>query len=177
MLRRRWLWGQERIACQCITPEYWWDKNALSNQAWIWASHKIVKVHSIKEDYLHVVVYDTHTTQEMSLPLFKMYPDISMDSTVKGLCKLHRLVLVQPHSSSLLTRMDSLVRIMPVVELAQQVYVKNMAVRLGLTDENGNDVKSLTYTVIHADVLNPLLGICTCCLSLFTFPCQPTVLL
>ena len=54
------------------------------------------------------------------------------------------------------------------VELARSVYVKNMQVRFGLTDESGDDVKIIRKTVLHGAMLNPLSGM-SCMLSLLTF--------
>jgi hypothetical protein len=49
-----------------------------------------------------------------------------------------------------------------LVEQARQVYTKNMQLRFGLTDEDGNDVGVIRKTVIHGAILNPLLGECLC---------------
>lgn len=122
----------------------------------------------------YVMIFDwlfmiRHTCQEMSQPTFTMYEDISIDASVQNLRDRKRNVVVQTHSTYMTARRVGSVCMKKEVELARSVYVKNMQVRFGLTDESGDHLKIIRKTVLHGAMLNPLSGTSSCMLSLLTF--------
>lgn len=123
----------------------------------------------------YIMIFDwlfmiRHTCQEMSKPKFTMYEDISIDASVQNLRDRKRNIVVQTHSTYMAARQVGSVCMKKEVELARKVYVKNMQVRFGLTDEIGDDVKIIRKTVLHGAMLNPLSG--TSCILYYKHSCK-----
>ena len=113
-----------------------------------------------------VIIFDwlfqvRHTLQEMSRSSFTTYEDISTDRNAKDLYSRKRSIQVMTHSA-ILSRPPSASSATTVetmkeeVQVAREVYVRRMAFRFGLTDEDGKDVKKLPQNVLHGAILHPL---------------------